>query len=271
MIFAHPLLRRNVAERVILLLIASSHVRLDVLGAASLQTLRLFQQPARELRLREAAEHVATSAVTFHANTAVKEGKATDIATPERALNIESGVRGCDTILLPAHVGFLSRLNDELTNAAERVSEQVAAFVSRTQPVQQSLGLGSGAPGSVKEKGSSKTLVSGYVSVRAGRDVRYRIEINTNKMIEPAVAGWFRASGGSTSDIALVIATEHEFANLISGREARVLFAADSTKTGEFYVSIPRSGTYVLALINRFSLFMPRTFTANIDLRYSTR
>ena len=89
-------------------------------------------------------------------------------------------------------------------------------------------------------------------------------------MLEPAVTGWFRASGGSTSDIALVLATEHEFENLIHGREARVLFAIDSIRSGEFHVSITQSGTYILALNNRFSIFMPRTFTANVDLRYLT-
>jgi hypothetical protein len=88
-------------------------------------------------------------------------------------------------------------------------------------------------------------------------------------MVEPAVTGWFRASGGSASDIALVLATEHEFENLIHGREARVLFAIDSIRSGEFQLSIAQSGTYILALNNRFSIFMPRTFAANIDLRYS--
>ena len=229
---------------------------------------------ATEMRLREAAEHVGTSAKSFHANTAVKEVKATEMAQKERVLKVEGGVRDCDTILVPARVGFLSRLNDELTNAAECLSEQVAAFLSRTQTIPQGLGVGNGAPeikpAPTKVKASSKKLVSGHVSVRAGRDVRYWIKIDTSKMIEPAVTGWFHASGGSTSDIALVLATEREFDNLIHGREARVLFAVDSIKTGEFYVSIRRSGAYVLALNNRFSIFMPRNFTANIDLCYST-
>jgi hypothetical protein len=60
------------------------------------------------------------------------------------------------------------------------------------------------------------------------------------------------------------------FENLIHGREARVLFAIDSIRSGEFHVSITQSGTYILALNNRFSIFMPRTFTANVDLRYLT-
>jgi hypothetical protein len=64
-----------------------------------------------------------------------------------------------------------------------------------------------------------------------------------------------------------VIATEHEFENLIHGREARVLFATDSITTGEFHVSITQSGTYILALNNRSSIFMPRIFTVDIGLR----
>jgi hypothetical protein len=229
---------------------------------------------ATEMRLRQAAEHAGTSAKSFHTNTAVKEVRATGMAQKERVLKVEGGVRDCDTILVPARVGFLSRLNDELTNAVEHLSEQVAAFLSRTQTIPQSLGVGNGAPETkpapANAKASSKKLVSGHVSVRAGRDVRYWIKIDTSEMIEPAVTGWFHASGGSTSDIALVLATEHEFDNLIHGREARVLFAVDSIKAGEFHVSIRRSGTYVLALNNRFSIFMPRSFAANIDLRYST-
>jgi hypothetical protein len=67
-----------------------------------------------------------------------------------------------------------------------------------------------------------------------------------------------------------VIATEHEFDNLIHGHEARVLFAVDSITTGEFHVSIAQSGTYILALNNRFSIFIPRIFTADINLRHST-
>ncbi|MGB8442707.1 MAG: hypothetical protein WCE26_25160, partial [Candidatus Acidiferrales bacterium] len=44
-----PLLRRNVAEHVILLLIGSSHATLDASRAAPLQNFRVFQQPASTL------------------------------------------------------------------------------------------------------------------------------------------------------------------------------------------------------------------------------
>ena len=116
----------------------------------------------------------------------------------------------------------------------------------------------------------SKKLVSGQVNVGAGRDVRFSIKIDTSKMLEPAVKGWFRASGGSKNDVALVIATEYEFENLIHGHEARVLFVTDGITTGEFHVSIAQSGTYILALKNRFSISIPRIFTADINLRHST-
>jgi hypothetical protein len=191
----------------------------------------------------------------------------------ESILKIANGVRDCETILVPARVGFLSRLSNELADAGERLFARAAAFVTRTQTIPQSLGVENGAaaiqPAPAEVKAVSKKLVSGQVSVRAGRDVRYWIKIDTSKMLEPAVTGWFRPSGGSTSDIALVLATEREFENLIHGREARVLFAVDSIRSGEFHVSIAQSGTYILALNNRFSIFMPRTFTANINLLYS--
>jgi hypothetical protein len=229
---------------------------------------------AWETTLREAAEQVTTSAVTSHVNTAVKEAaKATEIANQESTLKIAGGFRDCDTILVPAYVGFFGRLNKELADASDCLFERAAAFVTRTQTIPQSLGAENRAAviqtAPAEVKAFSKQLVSGQVSVRAGKDVRYRVQIDTSKMLEPAVTGWFRASGGPTSDIALVLATEQEFENLIHGREARVLFAVDSIKSGEFHVSIAQSGTYILALNNRFSIFTPRTFAANIDLRYS--
>src|ERR1700691_5050865 len=46
MVFAHSLLRGNVAKHVTLLLIGSSHAPLDAFCAASLQLFQLFPQPA---------------------------------------------------------------------------------------------------------------------------------------------------------------------------------------------------------------------------------
>ena len=223
---------------------------------------------AWEKALREADDRPVASAVASHINTAApKAAKAI-----ESIVKIADSVRHCDTLLIPARVGFLSRLNSELANAGERLFEWAAAFVTRT--ASQGLGIENGAaeiePAPMELGTFSKKLVSGQVNVRAGRDVRYWIKIDTSKMLEAEVTGRFRASGGSNNDIALVLATEYEFENLIHGREARVLFATDSITTGEFLVSITQSGTYILALNNRFSIFMPRTFIANIDLRYST-
>jgi hypothetical protein len=45
----YALLRENVAEHLILLLVGSPHAPLDALCATSLQDFRLFQQPARSL------------------------------------------------------------------------------------------------------------------------------------------------------------------------------------------------------------------------------
>jgi hypothetical protein len=213
------------------------------------------------------------SAVASHVQAGKEAVKVTEIANQER-MKIADRVRHCDTLLIPARVGFLSRLNSELANASERLFERAAAFVARTQTASDDLGIENGAdeiqPARLEVGSFSKRLVSGQVNVRAGKDVRYWIKIDTSTMLEAAVTGWFRASGGSENDIALVIATEYEFENLVHGHEARVLFATDSITAGEFHVSITQSGAYVLALNNRFSIFMPRTFIANIDLCYST-
>ena len=228
---------------------------------------------AGEGKAREAAELPLASVVASHVQTNKEAVKAIEIANQERT-KVADSARLCDALLIPARVGFLSRLNGELANAGERLFERAAAFVARTQTASEDLGIENGAdeiqPARTAAGSFSTRLVSGQVNVRAGKDVRYWIKIDTSKMLEAAVTGWFRASGGSKNDIALVIATEPEFENLVHGHEARVLFATDSITAGEFHVSITQSGTYVLALNNRFSIFMPRTFIANIDLCYST-
>ena len=229
---------------------------------------------ASKEKLREASER-AVAAVASHVNTAVKEAvKAIETANQVSISKIADGVQHSDALLIPAQVGFLSRLNSELGDAGERLFERAAAFFTRAQTVSEGFAIESGAaetqPASTRVNTSSKNLFSGRVNVRAGGDVRYWIKVDTTKMLEPAVTGWFRASGGPKTDIALVIATEHEFENLIQSRLAKVLFAADGITAGQFHVSITQSGTYILAFNNRFSIFMPRTFAANIDLRYST-
>jgi hypothetical protein len=74
------------------------------------------------------------SAVASHIKTAVKKApKAIEIANQESIVKIAASVRHCDTLLIPARVGFLSRFNSELANAGERLFERTAAFVTRTQ------------------------------------------------------------------------------------------------------------------------------------------
>ena len=230
---------------------------------------------AWEKKLREAAEQAVASAVAAHVNAALKQVvKAIEIANQESILRIAAGAGYGDTLLIPPHLGFLNRLNGELANAGERLFEWTTALFTRTQTVAQGLRIENGTPEiqpAPAEVGAvSKKLVSGQVNVRAGGDARYGIKIDTSKMLRLVVTGWFRASGGSKNDIALVLATEYEFENLIHGNEARVLFATNGIKAIEFRVPITESGSYILALNNRFSIFMPRAFTANVDLRYST-
>lgn len=209
-----------------------------------------------------------------YVDTAVEEAvEDTAVSDQENNLIIAGHAQDCDTILIPARVGFFSRLNDELSEAGEYLFERAAAFLARTKPYPQSLSVETGdadlQPARAEGKAFSNKIVSGQVRVRSGRDVRYWITIDASKMLGANVTGWFRASGPSRSDIALVLATERELENLIHGREAEIIFAMDGRQVGEFQVSIAQSGTYILALMNHFSIFMPRTFIANIELRYS--
>ncbi len=114
----------------------------------------------------------------------------------------------------------------------------------------------------------TEKLTSGQLVVRAGKFIRMKFTVDTEKMQEVRVVGSFRASGGSGNDIQVVIADENEFENWINGHRARTLYSTDKTTTGMIDVQITHPGTYILAFSNSFSLLTDKDVFAEVELQY---
>jgi predicted nucleic acid-binding Zn ribbon protein len=114
----------------------------------------------------------------------------------------------------------------------------------------------------------SKNLVEGQLLVRNHSDIRYKLEIDTTKMLNPVVSGSFQASGGVGNDIRVVLVDEDSFVNWSNGHQAQALYDSERTTIGKLKVPITRSGTYYLVFSNRFSAFTPKQVFANMTLSY---
>ena len=117
----------------------------------------------------------------------------------------------------------------------------------------------------------TQTLVAGQLIVKPGSDVRYKLQIDTIKMLNPVVAGSFRASGGAGNDIQVVLADEDSFENWINGHPSQVLYGTDKTTNGKLYVPITQTGTYYLSFNNRFSTFAEKQVFADVILTYQVQ
>jgi predicted nucleic acid-binding Zn ribbon protein len=117
----------------------------------------------------------------------------------------------------------------------------------------------------------TQKLTSGQLVVRAGKYIRTKFSVDTEKMHDVRLVGGFRASGGSGNDIQVVLADENEFENWINGHQARVLYSTGKTTTGKIDVAIMEPGTYILAFSNVFSMFADKDVFAEVELRYKTR
>ncbi len=116
----------------------------------------------------------------------------------------------------------------------------------------------------------TKTLTSGQLVVRAGKYIRTKFTVDTEKMQDVRVVGSFRVSGGSGNDIQVVLAEESEFENWINGHQARAVYSTGKTTTGRLDVEITQPGTYILAFSNTFSLLTDKDVFAEVELRYKT-
>lgn len=114
----------------------------------------------------------------------------------------------------------------------------------------------------------TKNLVTGQLIVRAASDVRYKLEIDTDKMQNPVVSGSFRANGGLGNDIDVFLADEDSFVNLMNRHPAPTLYNSHKETIGKFDVPIKRSGTYYLCFNNRFSPLTPKQVFAEVTLTY---
>ncbi|MGB6962444.1 MAG: emp24/gp25L/p24 family protein [Candidatus Acidiferrum sp.] len=117
----------------------------------------------------------------------------------------------------------------------------------------------------------TKSLVSGQLIVRANSDVRYKLEIDTDKMRNPVVSGSFRANGGRGNDIDVFLADEDSFVNLINGHKAPMLYNSRKETIGKLNVPITKSGTYYLCFNNHFSSVTPKQVFADVTLTYEAQ
>jgi hypothetical protein len=229
---------------------------------------------AIEKKLEQAVENAVATAVAAHLQTALDGAvKAIENASQEGIRRLEEHrVPRPAKVMTSARQGFLDRLKADFAYAAEQLRRRVEALLARTQNAPQASTKSAAPvqPVRVGENIFSMRLASGQVKVPSGGDVRYRINIDTAKMLNAVVIGSFGVSGWPGNDIAFVLAAESEFENWIQGREAEVLFATDKVSTGQLNVPITQPGTYVLAFNNRFLLSTPKTVAAEIELRYST-
>jgi len=226
-----------------------------------------------ETKLEHAADKAVAAAVAAHLQTALKGAvQAIENASQDGIRKLEehhARLRG--KVMIDAREGFLDRLKADFAYAGGQLRRQAAALFARTPNTPQGSRKSAAPvqPLRVEENVFSMRLASGQVKVRAGGDVRYCINVDTTKMLNPVVIGSFGVSGWPGNEIAFVLAAESEFENWIQGREARVLFATDKVTTGQLNVPITESGTYVLAFNNRFLLSTPKTVSAEIEFRYS--
>jgi hypothetical protein len=113
-------------------------------------------------------------------------------------------------------------------------------------------------------------VVSGSITVPAGRHLDFRFDVDPSTMRDARMVGHFLCIGGAGNDIVAVLAEEKEFGKWIDGQVANVYYTSQGkVTTGSLDVSIRRPGTYYLSFSNTFSALTAKTISAEIDLRYS--
>jgi hypothetical protein len=115
----------------------------------------------------------------------------------------------------------------------------------------------------------AEKIVSGQVSVGAGKMVFYKISIQD--MHDARVTGHFVAYGGLGNDIDVFIAEEKEFGKWLDGQPSKVRYQSGKVTTGDIDVKLPLlNAAYYLCFNNKFSAFSAKTIDADVTLSYST-
>lgn len=145
-----------------------------------------------------------------------------------------------------------------------------ALLDSGKEPARQPHIVQANQPASLALLPVADKLTSGQLVVRAGKYIRTKFTVDTEKMQDVHVVGSFRASGDSDDDIQVVLAEESEFENWINGHEARAIYTSGKTTTGNIDVQITKPGTYLLVFGNTFSLQTDKNVFAEVELQYMT-
>jgi hypothetical protein len=116
-----------------------------------------------------------------------------------------------------------------------------------------------------------RALLSSQVVVPHGSIHYVTFAVDTERMRSVRVAGRFNASGGSGNDIQVFLTDPDGFENLKNGHPGTAFYSTDKVTVGNIDVPIVASGSYVLALSNKFSAISDKYVDANVELRYEER
>ena len=84
--------------------------------------------------------------------------------------------------------------------------------------------------------------------------------------------GHFTASGGSGSDIQVVVVNEDEYVNWQNGHPTKTFYNSGKLTQGSINITLPSDPTtYYVVFSNKFSLLTPKAVQASVDLSYYTR
>jgi len=84
--------------------------------------------------------------------------------------------------------------------------------------------------------------------------------------------GHFAATGGSGSDIEVVVVSEDEFVNWQNGHPSKAFYNSGRVTQDTIKLNLPSdAATYRVVFSNKFSLFTPKAVEANVDLNFYTR
>lgn len=84
--------------------------------------------------------------------------------------------------------------------------------------------------------------------------------------------GHFTASGGSGSDIQVVVVNEDEYVNWQNGHPTKTFYNSGKVTQDSISITLPSdAATYYIVFSNKFSLLTPKAVQASVDLNFFTR
>jgi hypothetical protein len=108
-------------------------------------------------------------------------------------------------------------------------------------------------------------------TVNAGGMSNYKFTVPTGAS-NVTMKGHFTASGGSGSDIQVVVVNEDEYVNLQNGHPAKTFYNSGKVTQDSININLPAdAATYFVVFSNKFSLLTPKAVQTGVDLNFYTR